>query len=172
MHLQCSTWISSWEIKSLLLLSQSDITWSNTHSAVSRLSQQQSKTHSHVLLEGVAGNVNVDVEEAPVSSDICVDHASNTHRLAVETTLSRVREGYLREALVVNTSGAPVTLKHGMRLSPCLAYGTQVVSESAEFPSICVSSIVSLREDHSNSQTPLEPFRQSSIFCQKEKGTN
>ncbi len=58
-----------------------------------------------------------------------------------------------------------------MRLSPWLAYGTQVVSEPAEFPSICVSSIVSLREDHSNSQTPLEPFRQSSLFCRKETGT-
>ncbi len=81
-------------------------------------------------------------------SDICVDHASNTHRLGVGTTLSRVREGHLREALVVNTSGAPFTIKHGMRLSPCLAYGTQVVSEPAEFPSICVSSIVSLREEH------------------------
>ncbi len=83
-----------------------------------------------------------------MSSDICVYYASNTHRFAVETTLSRVRKGHLREALVVNTSGAPVTVKHGMRLSPCLAYGTQVVSEPAEFSEIGVSSIVSLREDH------------------------
>ncbi len=94
-----------------------------------------------------------------------------THRLAVKTTLSRVREGHLREALVVNTSGAPFTVKYGMRLSPRLAYGTQVVSELGEFSSICVSSIVGLREDHSNSHTPLEPFRQRSIFCRKENGT-
>ncbi len=102
-----------------------------------------------------------------MSSDICVDYVSNTHRFAVGTTLSRVRKGHLREALVVNNSGAPFTVEHGMRFSPCLAYGTQVVSEPAEFPVIGVSSIVSLREDHSNSHTPLEPFRQSSIFCRK-----
>ncbi len=88
-----------------------------------------------------------------MSSDICVDNASNTHRFTVGTTLSRVRKGHLREALVLNNSGAPFTVKHGMRLSPCLAYDTQVVSEPAEFPLICVSSIVSLREGHSKSDT-------------------
>ncbi len=71
-----------------------------------------------------------------MSSDVFVDYASNTHRFyfAVGTTLSRVRKGHLREALVVNNSGAPFTVEHGMRLNPCLAYGTQVVSEPAEFP--------------------------------------
>ncbi len=60
---------------------------------------------SHVSLDGVANNINIEVEEAPVSRDICVDHASNTHRLTVEITRSRVGEGHLSEALVVNTPG-------------------------------------------------------------------
>ncbi len=120
----------------------------------------------------MANNINIDVEEAPVNSHICVDYALNTHKFAVGITLSRVRKAHLRQALVVNTSGAPFTVKHGMRLSPSLAYGTHVVSEPAKFPLICVSSLVSLREDHSNSHAPLEPYRQSSIFCRKENGTN
>lgn len=33
--------------------------------------------------------------------------------------LSRVKDGHLSEALVVDTSGAEVSLKHGMHFSPC-----------------------------------------------------
>ncbi len=57
--------------------------------------------------------ITIRVDKAQIGNDICIDGASNTHRIAVESTISRVREGNLTEALVVNTSGAPITLKHG-----------------------------------------------------------
>ena len=69
-----------------------------------------------------------------------------------------MKEGHLSEALVVNTSGAAISLKHGARLSPCLAYGAQVVLEPEEFPSASVSSIVSASRDHSDVQTSMESF--------------
>ncbi len=51
--------------------------------------------------------ITIRVDKAQVGSDVCIDGASRTHRIAVESTLSRVRKGNLTEALVVNTSGAP-----------------------------------------------------------------
>ncbi len=62
----------------------------------------------------------VRVDKTQVGSDVCIDGASNTHRIAVESTLSRVREGNLTEALVVNTSGVPITLKHGQHIGQVL----------------------------------------------------
>ncbi len=55
-----------------------------------------------------------------------------------------------------------------MRLSPCLAYGTQVVSEPAEFSEIGVSSIVSLREDHSKSYTSRAFLGRVAYFAEKK----
>ncbi len=60
------------------------------------------------------------VDKAQVGSDVCLDDASNTHHIAVESTLSRVREDNLTEALVVNTSGGPITLKHGQHIGQVL----------------------------------------------------
>ena len=111
-----------------------------------------------VIPDGVAKSITIKVKEAPVGSDICMDQASNINRLAVEATLSRVKEGHLSEALVVNTSGAAISLKHGARLSPCLAYGAQVVLEPEEFPSASVSSIVNACRDHSDVQSSMESF--------------
>ncbi len=45
--------------------------------------------------------ITIRVKKAQVWSDICIDGAPNTCRIAVESTLSRVREGHLTEALVV-----------------------------------------------------------------------
>ncbi len=69
-----------------------------------------------------AKKITVRVEKAQVGSDVCIDGAPNICRIAVESTLSRFREGNLTEALVVNTSGAPITLKHGPHIGQCLAY--------------------------------------------------
>ncbi len=55
--------------------------------------------------------ITIRVDKAQIGSDVFIDGASSTHRIAVESTLSRVREGNLTEALVVNTSGALITLK-------------------------------------------------------------
>ncbi len=113
---------------------------------------------SQVIPDGVAKCIKIKAKGAPVGSDISVHHASNINRLAVEATFSRVKEGHMSEALAVNASGASISLKHGVLLSPCLAYGTRVVSEPADFPSTCVSSAVSSNKDLSNSQAPMEPL--------------
>lgn len=89
--------------------------------------------------------------------DICIDNTSNINSLAVETTRSRVKEEHLSETLLVITSGAPVSIKHGVHLSPCPIYGTQVVLEPTEFPSSYVSSTVNPGDDLSNNETPLDP---------------
>ncbi len=60
--------------------------------------------------------ITIRVDKAQVKSDICIDGAPNTCRIAVESTLSRVREGNLTKTLVVNTSGAPFTLKHSKHI--------------------------------------------------------
>ncbi len=72
-----------------------------------------------------------------------IDGASNTHRIAVESTLSRFREGNLTEALVVNTSGTPITLKHGQHIDHVLVYERQIASEPEELPSVYVFAISS-----------------------------
>ncbi len=56
----------------------------------------------------------------------------NITRAGVEPTLSRVREGHLSEVLVVNISGALITLKHGFHLGQCLLYDKPVISEPEE----------------------------------------
>ncbi len=63
-----------------------------------------------------AKKITVRVDKAQVGSDVCIDGAPYICRIAVESTLSRVREGNLTEALVVNISGAPITLKHGQHV--------------------------------------------------------
>ncbi len=62
------------------------------------------------------------VDKAQVGSNVCIHGASHAHRVAVESILSRVREGSLTEALAVNTSGAPITLKHGQHIGQVLVY--------------------------------------------------
>ncbi len=64
-------------------------------------------------------SIKIEVQEAHVGSDICIEGVLNINRVGVESTLSRVREGLLSEALVVNTSGAPITLKNSLHLDQC-----------------------------------------------------
>ncbi len=52
--------------------------------------------------------------KAPVSNDICINNISYMDFLDIETTLSRLKEGHISEVVVVITSGAPKSLKHGM----------------------------------------------------------
>ncbi len=61
--------------------------------------------------------ITIRVDKDQVGSDVCIDGASHTHCIAVESTLSPVREGNLMEALVVNISGALITLKHGQHIA-------------------------------------------------------
>ncbi len=91
--------------------------------------------------------ITIRVDKAQVGSDVCIDGAPNTHRIAVESTLSRVREGNLTGALVVNTSGAPITLEHGQHIGQALVYDRQVASEPEELPTVYVSAISNQSHD-------------------------
>ncbi len=84
--------------------------------------------------------ITIRVDKAQAGSDVCIAGAPNTCGIAVESTLSRVREGNLTEALVVNTTGAPITLKHGQHIGQVLTYDRQVASEPEEFPPAYVST--------------------------------
>ncbi len=58
-----------------------------------------------------------------------------------------------------NTSGAPITLKHGHHIGQCLVYDRQVASEPEELPSAYVSTISSQMHDAADQQSSsLEPF--------------
>ncbi len=99
------------------------------------------------ISDWAAKKITVWVDKAQVGSDVCIDGAPNICCTAVESTLSGVREGNLTEALVVNTSGAPITLKHGQHISQCLVYARQVASDPEELPSAYVSTISSQIHD-------------------------
>ncbi len=103
--------------------------------------------------------ITIRVDKAQGGSDVCIDGTSNTHRIAVESTVSRVREGNLTEALVVNTSGTPITLKHGQHIGQVLVYDSQIASEPEVLPSVYISAISNQSHDGTAQQSPsLEPF--------------
>ncbi len=96
----------------------------------------------------VAQRVRVRLPDAPVGSGVCIDGAPDFHRLAVEPTLSRVKDGQLSEALVLNTSGTGITLKHGVKLGHCLLHDKNIIPDPIELPTEYVSSILSLTGNH------------------------
>ncbi len=96
---------------------------------------------TQTISENVAQRVRVRLPYAPVGSDVCIDGAPNFHGLAVEPTLSRVKDGHLSEALVLNTSGMGITLKHGVKLGHCLLYDKNIIPDPIELPTEYVSSI-------------------------------
>ncbi len=103
--------------------------------------------------------ITIRVHKAQVGSDVCIHGASHTHRFAVESTLSRVREGSLTEALIVNTSGAPITLKHGQDIGQVLVYDRQIALQPEELPSVYISAISNQSHDATVQRPPsLEPF--------------
>ncbi len=75
------------------------------------------------------------------------------------------RGGNLTETLLVNTSGAPITLKHGQHIGHVLAYDRQVASEPEEFPSVYVSAISSQSHGAAAQRSPsLEPFIKVALY--------
>ncbi len=111
------------------------------------------------ISDRAAKMIVIMVDKAQVGRDICINGAPNTHGIAIESTLSRVREGNLTEALVVNTSGAPITLKHGQHIGQVLVYDRQVASEPEELPSVYVSAISIQSHDAAAQRSPsLKPF--------------
>ncbi len=102
--------------------------------------------------------ITIRVDKIQVGSDACINGAPNTHRTGVESTLSKVRGGNLTEALVVNTSGAPITLKQDQRIGQVLVYDRQVASEP-ELSSVYASAISSQSHDATAQRSAsLVPF--------------
>ncbi len=114
-----------------------------------------------------AKKITVRVDKAQVGSDVCIDGAPNICCIVVESTLSRVREGNLTQALVVNTSGAPITLKHGQHVGQCLVYDRQVATGPEELLSAYVSTISSQIHDAAARRSPsLEPFIKAAHYIE------
>ncbi|KAG0722691.1 Sucrase-isomaltase, intestinal [Chionoecetes opilio] len=76
-----------------------------------------------------------------VDNDLCHAGPKKVKRLAVETTLSTVSVGYVTSTLVVNTTGGPVRVKHGVFLWEGLVYDRKVVPEPLELPTACVATL-------------------------------
>ncbi len=81
------------------------------------------------------------MRDTPVGSDVCFEKTNNVKHIKVESTLSRVREERLTDALFVNTTGAPVTLKQGLMLGKCLLYDRNIIPEPLPLPTTCVAAV-------------------------------
>lgn len=102
----------------------------------------------------VAKRIKVRVPEAPIGSDVCLEGIGSVKRLAVESTLSTVRESHITDALVVNTTGGPIRIKQGVFLGKCLVYDKKVVPEPSIMPGACVSSVSQSAVDTELGQGP------------------
>ena len=109
---------------------------------------------NHSIPDRFAMHIPVSVPEASVGSDICLAGPGKLCRLAVEATLTTVAEGHVTAALVVNTSGVSVRLKHGTLLGEGLVYDRKVVPEPLEFPNACVASARESCGDIERGQVP------------------
>ncbi len=67
------------------------------------------------ILDRVAAPIRIRVPDAPVGGHVCLGY-KNIKRLAIEPTISSVKGGQVTVALVVNTTGSPTKIKHGLSL--------------------------------------------------------
>ncbi len=85
---------------------------------------------NYEILDLVTDPVLIRFQDAPVGGHVYLEGSSNTERL----TISSVREGQVTVALVVNITGNPIKIKHGLKLGDCLLYDRKVVTNPLEFP--------------------------------------
>ncbi len=107
----------------------------------------------------VAKKITVRVDKAQVGSDICIDGAPNMLYCGrIHSFKSQGGQSHSGPGMVVNTSGVPITLKHGLDISQCLVYGRQLASEPEELLSAYVSAISNQTNDAAARQSSsLEP---------------
>ena len=98
---------------------------------------------NHEIPDRVAMHIPISLPDAPIESDVSFTGPCKLHRLAMESTLSTVREGHVASALVVNTTGGPVRVKHGVYLGDGLVYDRKVLPTPLEFPTACVAAVQS-----------------------------
>ncbi len=101
-----------------------------------------------------AKRIPIWVLDAVVGNNVCLNGFSCIQHLGVESTLSTVREGHVTDALVVNTTGGAVKIKHELLLVKCLAYNQNVVPEHLDFLTASVSSVCTSSADTELGQTP------------------
>ncbi len=75
----------------------------------------------HVIPTHVAMHILISLPKATAGCDICIEGPSQVHRVCVQPTLTTVRDGHKATAVVANTTGSSVKLKHGVFLSKALA---------------------------------------------------
>ncbi len=71
--------------------------------------------------DGITAPVRVRVKDAPIGSQVCLEGSPIIKRLVIEPTISSVQEGQATVPLVVNTTGSPIKIKHGLKLRNCLS---------------------------------------------------
>ncbi len=64
----------------------------------------------------VAAPFRIRVPDAPIGSHVCLEGSTNIKRLVTEPTISLVKEGQVIVTLVVNTTGSPIKIRHGLKL--------------------------------------------------------
>ena len=109
----------------------------------------------HEIPDRVAMHIPVAVPDAPIDGDICISGPGKLNRLAIESTLSTVRENHRTCALVVNTTGGPVRIRSGVYIGDGLVYDRKVVAEPLEFPTACVASVCSAIDIEPGQGPPL-----------------
>ena len=106
----------------------------------------------------VAMRVKVALKGAPVGSDVCLSGPCKLQKVNVESTLSTVRENHQTTALIVNTSGGPVRVRHGVYLGDALVYDRKVVPEPLEFPTACAAAVRSSTDIERGQRPHLSSF--------------
>ncbi len=114
----------------------------------------------HEIPTHVAMHIPISVPKATVGCDICIEGPSQVQRVYVEPILTTMRDGHNTTALVVNTTGGSVKLKHGLFLSKALVYDQRVVPKPPEFPQACVTSV---DQSPSNSERGQDPTLSSYV---------
>ncbi len=106
----------------------------------------------------VALRVKVALKGVPVGSDVCLSGPSKLQKVSVESTLSTVRENHIITAFVVNTSGGPVRVRHGVYLGDGLVYDRKVVAKPLEFPMACAAAVRSSSDIERGQRPHLSSF--------------
>ncbi len=92
------------------------------------------------ILATVCGDYDISERVAPqfsftsqMSSHVCLKGSSNIVHLITEHTICSVEDGQITFALMVNTTGRPMKIKHGLNVGDCLLYDRKVVTNPLNF---------------------------------------
>ena len=105
-----------------------------------------------------ATRLPVRLANAPVGSlVISTPESMRVHRLSLESTLSLVRTDHISDALVTNTTGAPITLKNGVLLGTFETLDLSSIEESLPLPVAGINATSSDMTDLTDVVAQLRP---------------